>query len=75
MCNNLIFNKIMILSASYVCLHAFSLHQESLDLDPGRLTSHFFGGSITLTQPKMVKPGLSSHRAQPCSSPPDMDPC
>jgi hypothetical protein len=24
-CNNLIFNKIMVLNASYVCLHAFSL--------------------------------------------------
>jgi hypothetical protein len=29
------------LNASFVCLHAFSLHRESLDLDPGRLTPHF----------------------------------
>jgi hypothetical protein len=29
-CNNLIFNKIRVLNASYVCLHAFSLRQESL---------------------------------------------
>jgi hypothetical protein len=35
-CNNLIFNKIMILNALYVCLHAFSLHRESPDPDPGR---------------------------------------
>jgi hypothetical protein len=33
-CNNLIFNEIMILNASYVCLHAFLLRQESPDLDP-----------------------------------------
>jgi hypothetical protein len=25
-CSNLIFNEIMVLNASYVCLHAFSLH-------------------------------------------------
>jgi hypothetical protein len=35
-CNNLIFNEIMILNASYVCLHAFLLRQESPDLDPRR---------------------------------------
>jgi hypothetical protein len=35
-CNNLIFNEIMILNASYVCLHAFSLCRESPDLYPGR---------------------------------------
>jgi hypothetical protein len=34
-CNNLIFNEIMILNASYVCLHAFSLRRESPDPDPG----------------------------------------
>jgi hypothetical protein len=34
--NNLIFNEIIILNASYVCLHAFSLHRESSDLDLGR---------------------------------------
>jgi hypothetical protein len=38
----------MVLNASYVCLHAFSLHQESLDLDPERWTPHFWGGSVTL---------------------------
>jgi hypothetical protein len=46
-CNNLIFNEIIVLNDSYVCLHAFSLHQESPDLDPGRRTPHFWGGSIT----------------------------
>jgi hypothetical protein len=40
-CNNLIFNEIMVLNALYVCLHAFSLHQESPDPDPGRRTPHF----------------------------------
>jgi hypothetical protein len=47
MCNNLIFNEIMILNASYVCLHAFSLHRESLNLDLGGWTPHFCGGSVT----------------------------
>jgi hypothetical protein len=46
-CNNLIFNEIMVLNASYVCLHAFSLHRESPDLDPGRQAPHFWGGSVT----------------------------
>jgi hypothetical protein len=46
-CNNIIFNEIMILNASYVCLHAFLLHRESLDLDPGRRAPHFWGGSVT----------------------------
>jgi hypothetical protein len=46
-CNNLIFNKIMILNASYVCLHAFSLRRESPNPDPGRWTPHFWGGSVT----------------------------
>jgi hypothetical protein len=40
-CNNLIFNKIMVLNASYVCLHAFLLHRESPDPDPERQTPHF----------------------------------
>jgi hypothetical protein len=40
-CNNLIFNDIMILNASYVCLHAFSIRQESPNLDPRRRTPHF----------------------------------
>jgi hypothetical protein len=46
-CNNLIFNEIMVLNDSYVCLHAFSLRRESPDLDPGRRTPHFWGGSVT----------------------------
>jgi hypothetical protein len=46
-CNNLIFNEIMILNASYVCLHAFSLHWESPNLDPERWTPYFRGGSVT----------------------------
>jgi hypothetical protein len=48
--NNLIFNKIMILNALYVCLHAFLLRRESPDLNPGRRTPHFCGGSITLVR-------------------------
>jgi hypothetical protein len=47
-CNNLIFNEIMILNVSYVCLHAFSLRRESPDPDPERRTPHFWGGSVTL---------------------------
>jgi hypothetical protein len=39
-CINLIFNEIMILNALYVCLHAFSLHQESPHPDPRRRTPH-----------------------------------
>jgi hypothetical protein len=50
-CNNLIFNEIMVLNASYVCLHAFSLRRESPDPDPGRRTPHFRGGSVTITSP------------------------
>jgi hypothetical protein len=46
-CNNLIFNEIMVLNASYVCLHVFSLRRESPDPDPGRRTPHFRGGSVT----------------------------
>jgi hypothetical protein len=37
----------MILNASYVCLHSFSLRRESPDPDPGRRTPHFWGGSVT----------------------------
>jgi hypothetical protein len=37
----------MILNASYVYLYAFSLHQESPNLDPGRRTPHFCGGFVT----------------------------
>jgi hypothetical protein len=39
-CNNLIFNEIMVLNASYVCLHAFSLRRESPDPDLRRRTPH-----------------------------------
>jgi hypothetical protein len=38
------------LNASYICLHAFSLHRESPDPDPVRRTPHFWGGSVTLKQ-------------------------
>jgi hypothetical protein len=47
-CNNLILNEIMVLNVSCVCLHAFSLHRESPDLDPERWTPHFWGGSVTV---------------------------
>jgi hypothetical protein len=47
-CNNLIFNEIMVLNASYVCLHAFSLRRESHDPDPERRTPHFCAGSVTV---------------------------
>jgi hypothetical protein len=40
-CNNLFFNEIMILNTLYVCLHPFSFHRESPDLDPERRTPHF----------------------------------
>jgi hypothetical protein len=47
-CNNLIFNEIMVLNASYVCLHAFSLHRESpiWILEDGPLNSE-----VVLSQP------------------------
>jgi hypothetical protein len=45
-CNNLIFNEIIVLNAFYVCLHAFSLHRESPDLDLGRQTPHLGGGGV-----------------------------
>jgi hypothetical protein len=48
----------MILNASYVCLHAFSLHRESPDPDPGRWTPHFWGGSVTV-----MSIGLTNARA------------
>jgi hypothetical protein len=40
-CNKLILKKIMILNASYVCLHAFTLCRESPNPDLGRWTPHF----------------------------------
>jgi hypothetical protein len=39
----------MILNASYVCLHAFSLRRESPVPDPRRRTPHFWGGFVTHT--------------------------
>jgi hypothetical protein len=58
-CNTLIFNEFMVLNASYVCLHAFSLRRESADLDPGWRTPHFWGGSVT----KWGSPGWRPSRA------------
>jgi hypothetical protein len=46
-CNNLILNKIMVLNASYVCLHSFPVHRESPDPDPRRRIPYFWGGSVT----------------------------
>jgi hypothetical protein len=37
----------MVLNASYMCLHIFSLRQESPDPDSERWTPHFYGGSVT----------------------------
>jgi hypothetical protein len=48
-CNNLILKEIIVLNASYVCLHTFLFRRESPDLDPGRQTPHFWGGSVTAT--------------------------
>jgi hypothetical protein len=45
MCNNLTFNEILSLYASYV-FGTFSLHRESPNLGPGRRTPHFWGGYI-----------------------------
>jgi hypothetical protein len=45
--NKLIFNEIMVLNTSYVCLLPFLLRRESPDLDPGRRTPHFLCGSVT----------------------------
>jgi hypothetical protein len=58
-CNILFFSEIMILNASYVYLHAFSLRRESPDLDPWRRTPHFWGGSFT-TGIKAIS-GLNTH--------------
>jgi hypothetical protein len=49
-CGNLIFNEIMVLNVSYVFLHAFSLHRESPDLDPGRRTLISRGGGCVRQQ-------------------------
>jgi hypothetical protein len=58
-CNNIIFNEIMVLNASYVCSHAFSLHRESPDLDPARRTPHFWRGSVIASI--RAKSGLNTH--------------
>jgi hypothetical protein len=50
-CNNLSFNKIMMLNVWYVCLHVFLLRRVSFDPDPERRTLHFWGGSVTLAHP------------------------
>jgi hypothetical protein len=39
--NNLILNEIIVLNVFYVCLHAFSFHRESPNLNSGRRTPHF----------------------------------
>jgi hypothetical protein len=48
-CDNLILKEIMVLNASYVCLHAFSLRRESPDPNSRRRTPHFWGGSVRST--------------------------
>jgi hypothetical protein len=53
-CNNLILKEIMVLNASYVFLHAFSLHLESPGPDPGRQTPHFCGGSVTTSGEQLL---------------------
>jgi hypothetical protein len=58
-CNNLILNEIRVLNASYVCLHVFSLHRESPDLDPERRTPHLWGGSVIAGI--RAKLGLNTH--------------
>jgi hypothetical protein len=58
-CNNLIFNEIRVLNASYVCLHAFSLHWESPDPDPEIRTPHFWGGSVIAGI--RARSGLNTH--------------
>jgi hypothetical protein len=45
----------MVLNASYVCLHAFSLRRESPDPDPERRTPHFWGGSVTVKMTTMMR--------------------
>jgi hypothetical protein len=42
--NDLSFNEIMMLNASYMCLHAFSLRQKSPDPDLKRHSPHFWIG-------------------------------
>jgi hypothetical protein len=69
-CNNLIFNKIIVLNASYVCLHAFSLRWESPDPDPGRWTPHFWGGSVTCRPTNvLLEVVVRQKRTPPGSSP------
>jgi hypothetical protein len=58
-CNNLILKEIMVLNASYVCLHAFLLHRESPDPDPEKRTPHFWGGSVTAGI--RARSGLNTH--------------
>jgi hypothetical protein len=58
-CNNLIYNEMMVLNASYVCLYAFLLRRESSDPDPGRRIPHFRGGSVTAGI--RARSGLNTH--------------
>jgi hypothetical protein len=53
-CNKLILKKIIILNASYVGLHTFSLCPESPNPDPERRTPHFWGGSVTPASKKLI---------------------
>jgi hypothetical protein len=69
-CNNLIFNEIMILNASYVCLHAFSLRRESPDPDPRRRTliSEVVLSHRTSNDGVEESPTIETDRAFPSSS-------
>jgi hypothetical protein len=62
-CNNLIFNEIIVLNASNVCLHAFSLQRESPNLDPARWTPHFWGSYVIAGISDNVK-NHNSHQFQ-----------
>jgi hypothetical protein len=48
-----------------VCLHAFSLHRESPDPDPGRWTPHFWGGFVTVTCNAMSRGALYAWKLSP----------
>jgi hypothetical protein len=46
-CNNLIFNEIMVLNASYVCLHAFSLcHRFAYDVKQEEFEPRAWGSTF-----------------------------
>jgi hypothetical protein len=69
-CNNLIINETIVLNASYVCLQAYSLRQESPDPDPGRWTPHFWGGSITAMHTRRALSPVRHPTRPRCSSSP-----